>query len=516
MNRGFLEMESMCCQSELTILNMKKKYNRIVIYGAGNKGTYFLSCLHEFGVTKANIEVWDAKSDGKTVIHGFETKNPNFAKSEDNCNALAIIALCSKKNNILIQEVMHKLVEAGYRNIYSYLDIMECTKNDLLMDIRSEQAKKEIDRISRYIRPSLFLSIFCIGGSTYFLDEQVEETVHEERIPCIVIKYNYFLEVYHAHYISATKTIEFASLELQSVLETVCSHSFDAIYVNNLVGFPGLYDCLDLLIKAKLIAKSKLVFYLHDFYSICPTIVLVDINVKYCDIPCDTICQQCFYEKNFHSTYGSMKQWRMRWAAFLSQCDHVVCFSDSSASIFGKAFNSSELSKKLVINPHRVTYMQKVDLPMKTTKILTIGFLGYTNLLKGSRIIKEMAKLIDSEDMGIRLVLIGSLEGDSNLRDYKYFTQTGKYAREEIATLTRSNEIDIFFITSIWPETFSYTTQEVIEMGMPVACFDIGAQAERVSRYSKGLVISEVNARHALVQIQEFMQNLSPKVDSSN
>ena len=41
-------------------------------------------------------------------------------------------------------------------------------------------------------------------------------------------------------------------------------------------------------------------------------------------------------------------------------------------------------------------------------------------------------------------------------------------------------DIDLFFIPSIWPETFSYTTSEIMSMHMPVAVFPIGAPVERV------------------------------------
>ncbi|WP_330582768.1 glycosyltransferase [Suipraeoptans intestinalis] len=65
------------------------------------------------------------------------------------------------------------------------------------------------------------------------------------------------------------------------------------------------------------------------------------------------------------------------------------------------------------------------------------------------------------------------------------------------------NDIDIFLIPSIWPETFSYTTEEIMQMGMPVMSFDIGAPAERIKKYEKGLIIPEISPQAVLKSVKE-------------
>ena len=68
------------------------------------------------------------------------------------------------------------------------------------------------------------------------------------------------------------------------------------------------------------------------------------------------------------------------------------------------------------------------------------------------------------------------------------------------------NNVDIVFIPSIWPETFSYTTSEAMMMGLPVACFDMGAPAERVKKYEKGLIIEKIDGQYALDSIINFIR----------
>ena len=59
-------------------------------------------------------------------------------------------------------------------------------------------------------------------------------------------------------------------------------------------------------------------------------------------------------------------------------------------------------------------------------------------------------------------------------------------------------DIDMVFVPSVCPETFSYTAQEAMNMQMPTAVFNLGAPAERVKQYEKGLVISQISAEKAL------------------
>jgi glycosyltransferase involved in cell wall biosynthesis len=40
--------------------------------------------------------------------------------------------------------------------------------------------------------------------------------------------------------------------------------------------------------------------------------------------------------------------------------------------------------------------------------------------------------------------------------------------------------VGLCLLPSIWPETFSYVTQELMSLGVPLVCFDLGAPAECV------------------------------------
>jgi hypothetical protein len=44
-------------------------------------------------------------------------------------------------------------------------------------------------------------------------------------------------------------------------------------------------------------------------------------------------------------------------------------------------------------------------------------------------------------------------------------------------------------------------------MGLPVAVFNIGAPAERVKRYNKGIVIKKIEPEFALKELLEYFWN---------
>lgn len=68
------------------------------------------------------------------------------------------------------------------------------------------------------------------------------------------------------------------------------------------------------------------------------------------------------------------------------------------------------------------------------------------------------------------------------------FVSLNEYERSQLPDLVEQQQIDVFFLTSIWPETFSFTCSEIISMDVPLICFDMGAPVERTKQYDKGLV----------------------------
>lgn len=277
--------------------------------------------------------------------------------------------------------------------------------------------------------------------------------------------------------------------------------NIEYILINELVSCTDIYAALEYIKKTKARLGAKLYMLGHDFYCCCPSVYLINNEGRHCFKPDAAVCEDCIKTNSdsFNKKYISMQKWRESWGAFLALCDEITVFSENSKGYFKYWY--PDLNNIRVL-PHTVDYIPKIQpYPTKSDR-LTIGILGNFMRTKGSRVVIEMQDIIDKEGLPADIVVIGENLDTASHSSLKIL---GRYKPDDIPEIFRENQIDIVFIASIWPETFSYTTQEVINMDIPIACFDIGAPAERISKYKKGLVIPEMSAAAALKAISEFI-----------
>lgn len=340
------------------------------------------------------------------------------------------------------------------------------------------------------------------GGASAYLDNLRKDKIRSAD-KMIVIRYDldnqlFMMRYYYKEYELAYRFVSFADIE--KIINII---GVSEIYINELVTYPNLYEILGQIISLKKKFGAKLIMLLHDYFPICPTINLLDDKQSYCNIPDLKRCESCLKNNPFNSywQYESMEKWRREWNILIDSCNQIVAFSNSSAELLQKSYGKLE---NLTIIPHQVNYIPKLKKQHRSSEALNIGLIGILNFHKGLEVIREILNLIDSKKLKINITLLGSSEGAVQ---HPNFRETGKYRPESLPRLVLENNIDLFFISSIWPETFSYTTEEAMKMGLPVAVFDLGAPAERVRNYEKGLVISKIDAGAAINEIIEFSKN---------
>lgn len=278
------------------------------------------------------------------------------------------------------------------------------------------------------------------------------------------------------------------------------------VVLNNLASYFDPIATLDKICYLKKKLNAKLSFLGHDLFPICPSINMINYENVYCNINNFSSCEKCFHKIN---TEGKMKvncsiqKWHSAWNKFLSyEVDEIILFSKSTAEIFSKLYPKT--AKKINILPHHVPELRRVKI--KKHDGINIAVLGnIVNAAKGFNILKDINSII-MEYKDVKIISIGNLR-----KKLSHIRSTEGYSLDTLPDIIEDNDIDIVFIPSIWPETFSYTTSEAIMMGIPVACFDIGAPAERVANYSKGLIIDKFEAQYILGKIIDFVNRLKIK-----
>jgi glycosyltransferase involved in cell wall biosynthesis len=139
---------------------------------------------------------------------------------------------------------------------------------------------------------------------------------------------------------------------------------------------------------------------------------------------------------------------------------------------------------------------------------LTIGIIGQISEQKGALVLKDLMARIDRDHPDVRVVVIGGV--DIPIRSPR-LAITGAYKHAELVGLIEANGINLAFFPSICPETFSYVTEEMIRLELPIVAFDLGAPGERLRGYEKGRLCPEVSAESALATLFAFHQALAAK-----
>lgn len=288
------------------------------------------------------------------------------------------------------------------------------------------------------------------------------------------------------------------------MLELADRMHLEEIIYNTGVSFMHPEGLPPLIAKLKNKYNLRLTLLVHDFFMVCPSHYLIDDAGAYCGIPDMERCQVCLANnrQDFSALYRArdMVQWRASWGTVIALADEVRTFSESSRSLLQRAYPALEPAR-VVVMPHAVIYMRHAKIKPANTADLKIGVVGQIGYHKGARIVRDLAHEIKTRGLAVRIVVIGTIEASC---EPAIVSETGPYQHDKLAGLIESAGVNIMLFPSIWPETFSYVVQELVELGLPVACFDVGAPAERISKYDKGLILKDTAASTVLDELISF------------
>ncbi len=256
---------------------------------------------------------------------------------------------------------------------------------------------------------------------------------------------------------------------------------------------------------------AHLTFAVHDYFSVCPSFVLLDADGRYCGIPDVSVCAACL--RRHPARYVALSPpteigpWRALWGRCLRAADEIRCFSDSTRKLMLRAYPELDAARISVI-PHRVDYLPARLPRLDHDAPLVIGIIGQISEQKGALVVRDMLAQVDRDHPDIRMVVIGTL--DIALRSER-LKVTGNYRHDELVDLIEKNGVNLFFFPSICPETFSYVTEEMILLDLPVVAFDLGAPGERLRGYGNARLCREVSAASALATLVDFHRQLAAK-----
>ena len=279
---------------------------------------------------------------------------------------------------------------------------------------------------------------------------------------------------YCLHILETNKRLYFDKTTLPNII----SQRLKGIIVNSLVGFSDETTLLNQLTTVKKNNKSIFLLYLvHDFHSICPS-----VHLYYGDCYCKMECTKCGNEEYRRIAPERQK----RWFSFLSVCDEIRTFSLSSKKLLLSIYPNL-IEQQISVVPHDMTYCTFEPLVIEKHSKNRIAIIGtIISICKGMIVVKDFLHYCINKD--INLYLIGTLCKDYivNAPNIHYL---GKYKSQDLKNILQFNKINAVFFPSVLPETFSYLIHELMIMQIPIVGFDIGAQGECLSSYKYGLTL---------------------------
>ena len=244
-------------------------------------------------------------------------------------------------------------------------------------------------------------------------------------------------------------------------------------------------------------AERQLTMLVHDFFTVCPSHFLLNHQGRYCGLPGIETCRRCLPALddplvNLFSA-KNMELWRVLWAKAFEHAAEIICFSENTQSLLLKAYPDLPRDHLRIV-PHKVDYLSGRyvgDLSLPRLRVAMVGQIGKH---KGSEEYISLIEAARQRHYPIDFYVIGSLNGSVKPPEV---IETGTYQRHDLADLFNRHKIHMVLMLSIWPETFSYVTHELIKLGIPLLSYDVGAQGDAVREYALGKTLplgSDANA----------------------
>lgn len=266
-------------------------------------------------------------------------------------------------------------------------------------------------------------------------------------------------------------------------------HSIELVHIRHIA-----WHSLNLPVLCKDLG-IPVVFSFHDFYTICPTIKLLDENLVYCGGVCTSTHGRCrpelWHEDDLPGLkHNAVHSWQRMMRSMLANCDLFV--TPSQSALAQVLTNYNELADRCRVLPHGrdLMFARTVSAQVEGERPVRVLVPGNIGIPKGALLLEELTAL-DTEGRFEFHVL-----GRTSIKDCPGVVLHGTYRRDEFGERVRTIGPGFGLILSIWPETHCHTLTELWSCGLPAAALDFGALGERIRKYGGGWLIRPGDAQH--------------------
>lgn len=260
-----------------------------------------------------------------------------------------------------------------------------------------------------------------------------------------------------------------------------------------------------------------MVFSFHDFYTVCPSLKLMDHQSKFCAGSCTQVEGNCQPELWDDGDFPPLRNawvhtWRDQMRVMLASCDAFVTTSPFARNLIRSTYPETA-KKPFVVVPHGRSFeifassAAQVN-PGERLRIVVPGNIG---IPKGAALIRDI-KRIDADNR-LEFHIVGAAH--PLLKEADVICH-GRFERSEIIDRIAGIAPHVGGIFSIWPETYCHTLTELWAAGVPAIAFDVGALGERIREHGGGWLLKEsspADVYNALIEIADDAPSRQAKIE---
>jgi len=269
-------------------------------------------------------------------------------------------------------------------------------------------------------------------------------------------------------------------------LEVLTRHDIALIHIQHLIGLT--FDLPELAAAIGI----PVVMSLHDFYLACPSVNLLDEQLRYCRGVCTEGEGRCptpvFLPDDLPLKHRFVHLWRHETAELFKTVPRFVTPSADTKERYVATFGA-EVGPRIEVIEHGRDFRRQRSFARapREDEPVRLLLMGGINKSKGATLVAELAQA--GIAAGVRLEILGKVEPGFEHVAHCH----GEYQRDEVLArlaVIRPTFIGVF---SLWPETHCYVLSEAWAAGIPVITGPLGAPAERIHEHGGGLVVDELD-----------------------
>lgn len=279
-----------------------------------------------------------------------------------------------------------------------------------------------------------------------------------------------------------------ADTESRRVVEKILRHQPHRHVIYSCgVGDSHPLEIPDMLCEITGQKQGTLEVLFHDYFPISPSYNLLDSTGTFRGVPGVNCTDVAHLPTLKDGSVGTLEEWRSKWTVLVNKADIVTVFSENSREIVADAW--PQVASKIQVSPHSLIHnIPKLPSPVHIEgKKAALAVLGSIGEVKGARLVSELAWYLQENGSPFNLVVLGKFDRRFSLPEN--VTVTGEYQLADLEVLCRQHNIAAWWMSSIWPETFSFTTHEMLSTGLPVIAFSVGAQGDAVGGHANGHIV---------------------------